>query len=670
MQSFNPRITAGVTAVILGLPVLAVGHKMHQDSAREANDRVDLVANQTALRLQDYLNSRLLSLSLMRHGMESGLIQTKEQFFSQAELLRSELSGIQALNWVNPELRITWVSPLKGNEAVQDKSVLDNPVAAEAIWGAEKLSQACMTAPIRLFQGGLGFATYFPIYADGDRTSKCEGFINGVFRSQEMLDDVLGMDLRNRFEISMRDRNAEVYTSKPAGMEALLDQGSAEVDVEILDRTWKLQIFPTPTTFDDLGHFHNVTFVLVGLGFVLAFATSVYFFLARREEHQEILEQRRLVKERMAQARKMEAVGELAGGVAHDFNNLLTAISGSASLAALDMPPSSTSGRHMKRILQACQSAAEMTSRLLTFSRTQHLDRGQCQAKQELEALHGLLSPLVRDDIQFEFQLGNDLHKLPLAPSDLGRVVLNLVTNSMEALPQGGTLRVQAQGVTQDSNGRAGNWLHICVSDTGTGMSAEVRDRVFEPFFTTKEAGGGTGLGLATAFGIVHGVDGLIQVKSELGVGTKVHVYLPMEVDVSTTQPETGLAGAHHRECNILVVEDEEVVRKVSTAILESVGHEVVAVGNGQEALEFFEQNGKVDLVFTDTFMPKVGGLELARRLREDGFQGSIIITTGYATDLSMEEVRELKASFLAKPFSRTELLSLVEYCLAKGDSA
>ena len=371
----------------------------------------------------------------------------------------------------------------------------------------------------------------------------------------------------------------------------------------------------------------------------------------------------------MAQAHKMEAVGQLAGGVAHDFNNLLTAITGSASLAALGVETTSPSARHLSRIGQVCKRASEMTSRLLAFSRTQHMDCGQCAAGPELMALQGLLEPLIRNDIRVSFEVADNLQSVPLAPSEFGQVVLNLVTNSMDALPSGGSLTVSAVTAAEDAAGRSGEWLHLCVSDNGAGMDATVRDRALEPFYTTKGPGEGTGLGLATVFGIVHGADGSLHIESEQAVGTKVHVYLPMEASTLPVAPEESLADDAGRECRILVVEDEEDVRAVSIAMLESVGHEVLAACNGKEALVIFEEKGTVDFVFTDTFMPEVGGLELARELRRKGFTGGIIMTTGYANDLSMDDVRELQASYLAKPFSRTELLSLVEYCLAKGDS-
>ena len=673
MQRVNPRIAAAITAMVLGIPVLGIAHTRHEHSETEAKGRVDLIAHQTALRLQDYLKTRLLSLSFIQQGMESGLVDTEEDFQKQSKAVRKELSGIQALNWVSADFQISWVSPLLGNEAALGKSVLENPIGAKAIQRAATTSQACMSAPLHLFQGGPGFTTYFPVsrLEQGELTAR--GFITGVFRSQEMLAEALGSDLSNRFKVEIHDSGNQVYASDPPQESGVVGAGSKAALIKILDREWELVIYPTPMTLEVMGQFHALPFAFGGLGFVLVFSACVYFFLARREEHQNLLEQKRLVKERMAQAHKLEAVGQLAGGVAHDFNNLLTAIAGSASLAGLDTQPASASARHLDRILQVCKRASEMTSRLLAFSRTQQMDRGQCAAGPELNALHGLLKPLVRSDIRFSFEVADDLHSLPLAPSEFGQVVLNLVTNSMDAMPKGGWLHVKADSALEDADGRAGMWLHLCVSDNGEGMDAAVRDRALEPFFTTKGPGEGTGLGLATVFGIVHGAEGSIHVESEPEAGTKVHVYLPMEPGSEPVselaEPKSILADDARRECHVLVVDDEEAVREVSVAILESVGHEVLTARNGKEALEIIEQKGKVELVFTDTFMPEVGGLELARKLRQDGFTGGIIITTGHANELSMEDVRELQASYLAKPFSRTELLSLVEYCLAKGDS-
>lgn len=653
--------------MILAIPVAWTAQGMRENSARETQERVDLVASQTALRLREYLESHFLSVGLLQHGMETGIIASEEEFREQSIIIQKAFGGFQALNWINHQYTISWVVPMHGNEAALGKYILDSPNSIVGIQGAARTNQPGLSQPIEsLFQGGRGFATYFPVR----RNEELLGFVNGVFRTNFMLEEALNSGVRDLYSVHISDKGMEVYSSSPFEEVVQVSYVSGSSGFDLLDRHWDLELRPLPSTLASLGNHQPLSFLLGGISFCLAIAAGAFFFFSRRVEQYRVMEERRLVKDRLAQAQKMEAVGQLAGGVAHDFNNLLTAIAGSASLAALDIESGSAPGRHLKRIVQACKRAAEMTSRLLTFSRTHQLDRGRCHAASEMLALEGLLKPLLREGIKVSFEVSDDLETIPLAPSELGQIVLNLVTNAMDALPDGGSLSVVARPASVDQQGQERQWLYLCVSDNGSGMPREVQERAFEPFFTTKKAGEGTGLGLATVYGIVNGADGSVDVESAPDVGTKIHVYLPMELDSQTQTLEGTTEQTSINECNILVVEDEEAVRDVSVAMLESVGHNVVSVSNGNAAQEYLTKHGPVDLVFTDTFMPEVGGLELARMLRQDGYQGSIIITTGYVTDLSMEEVRELKASFLAKPFSRTELLSLVEYCLAKGDSA
>ncbi|MHC4824872.1 MAG: ATP-binding protein, partial [Planctomycetota bacterium] len=361
------------------------------------------------------------------------------------------------------------------------------------------------------------------------------------------------------------------------------------------------------------------------------------------------------------QARKMEAIGQLAGGIAHDFNNLLTVITGNASLAAASTEPDAKSQVNLERIQKACLKASEMTGRLLAFSRTGPADHGQCDASLELLSLRDLLLPLVRENIDFSLEVGPNLGTVRLAPSELGQIVLNLMSNALDAMPGGGRLVIRASQTKSTEGGEQAAHVVLEAQDEGTGMEQEVAERMFEPFFTTKPAGKGTGLGLSTTYGIVQSAGGTIEVQSRPGEGTMIKIVLPSSNhNALPLEDQRAHMVTSDRSLRILVAEDEKPVRQVAIAALEKAGHEVVGVEDGLAALDLFEQDRDFDLVFSDMVMPKLGGLSLARRLRTLGFRGSLLLCSGYTTELSLEDLKEVQAEFLAKPYSPGSLASAV----------
>jgi len=365
--------------------------------------------------------------------------------------------------------------------------------------------------------------------------------------------------------------------------------------------------------------------------------------------------------ERLAQAQKMEAVGQLAGGIAHDFNNLLTAITGSASLAILEVQSGGKPAKHLQRLMHACRRASEMTGRLLTFSHASRVEQVYCDMGAELEELRGLLVPLVREDIALHYEVAPAIGSIHISPAELGQILVNLVTNAVAAMPKGGKLWVRATRTQLNHDRERGDWIKLVVRDNGEGMTREVQERVFEPFFSTKEAGQGTGFGLATVYGIVRRAKGSIHLQSEPGQGTEVQIYLPREsIRGVGTQSPTARSSVTKWQGKILVVEDEPEVREVMRAILTAEGHEVRTARHGAEALQILEGGAQFDLICTDAVMPELGGVDLAKGARALGFRGGFVVCSGYTTDLSAHDLKSLGMVFLSKPFTREELLAAV----------
>lgn len=646
--------------------------KLRDGSSQSLQGRMDLLAGQTALRLEEFLDSRLLAVQTLQKGMQLGVLQDSHRFAAASESLQSDFLGFQALNWIDDDYILRWVVPEEDNRGALGRNVLDSPMARHAVLKAEETGEPELSEPLDLFQGGRGIASYFPVFEDLEDGPSLRGFVNGVFRLGPMVEEAFEDRLQDDFALELRTMDGELlYASvghEPnhashveASVAGAHNHGHGKV--RALNQDWSLSLFPKADALTSLGAEEHFSFLVGGLALFLALAIGVGLYLVMRREEEQRRAERLQLQERVAQSRKLEAVGQLAGGIAHDFNNLLTAITGSASLASFDVEAESPASKHLERILQACRRAAEMTARLLTFSRSSAAEVGSCAATSELHALQDLLQPLIREDIQLDYHIDEGLENVPLAASELGQVVFNLVANAIDAMPQGGALQVHAKVCTADHEERPGPWVMIQVRDHGAGMSKETVERAFDPFYTTKRAGEGTGLGLSTVYGIVRRAKGSIDVKSNPGSGTTMRVFLPQ---LEHRPPvETEILPVHApavQSGRILVVEDEAKVREVAVAILEEVGYRVAFTSNGAAALDLLEQDADFDLVFSDVVMPRVGGLELARRLRERGFAGSILLSSGYATGLSREELDALNASFLAKPYSHARLLEAVAH--------
>jgi two-component system, cell cycle sensor histidine kinase and response regulator CckA len=395
-----------------------------------------------------------------------------------------------------------------------------------------------------------------------------------------------------------------------------------------------------------------------------------------RDETERHVAQRALdeSQEKLIQAQKMEAVGQLAGGVAHDFNNLLTAIRGNAELLMADMEPGSAPYEDVQEIRRAADRAAALTRQLLAFSRKQVLQPRVMDLNDTVAGVEKMLRRLIGEDVELATELQPALGHVRADPGQLEQVLLNLAVNARDAMPRGGRLVVRtADAVLGEADVRLyhyvvpGDYVLLSVADTGHGMDAQTAVRVFEPFFTTKPAGQGTGLGLSTVYGIVKQSGGYVWIDSAPGEGTTVRIYLP-RVDrpvAGLPQPAPAAEPGAARE-TLLLVEDEAAVRKIALRALRRAGYRVLEAVDGEEALRVSaEYPGAIDLVITDVVMPRVGGRDLVRRLRVERPETRVLFISGYSeAAVAGNGVLEPGAWFMGKPFTPDVLLDKLRQVL------
>ncbi|OKL45286.1 cell cycle histidine kinase CckA [Pseudovibrio exalbescens] len=394
--------------------------------------------------------------------------------------------------------------------------------------------------------------------------------------------------------------------------------------------------------------------------------------------------QQRALEAQFAQSQKMQAIGQLAGGVAHDFNNVLTAIIGFSDLLLASHRPTDPAFQDIMNIKQNANRAAGLVRQLLAFSRRQTLRPKELALTDVLADLTILLDRLVGEKIELHVVHGRDLWPVMADVNQLEQVIVNLVVNARDAMPQGGEVTIRTRNVNEDQSEEfddtrgmpMGDYVLIEVEDNGHGMPPEVLGKIFEPFFSTKDVGKGTGLGLSTVYGIVKQTGGYVYATSEVDVGTTFRIFLPRHVTaelpvvtakVEEKQVATDLTGS----ATILLVEDEEAVRAFAARALSSRGYEVFEAGSGTEALEIMEEtDGGVDLVVSDVVMPEMDGPSLLIELRKTRPDLKIIFVSGYAEDAFEKNLpADEKFTFLPKPFTLKQLATTVKDVLENGPS-
>lgn len=378
---------------------------------------------------------------------------------------------------------------------------------------------------------------------------------------------------------------------------------------------------------------------------------------------------RRQLEEQLSQSQRMDAVGRLAGGIAGDFNNLLTVITGYSELLRTELPTSNPMRRFAEEIMYAAERAAGLTRQLLAFSRGQAAQPKLLDLNGVITNMEQMLRRLLGQSVELILLPAPGLGRVNADPAQMEQVIMNLATNARDAMPNGGKLVIETADVDlQDANSarkigvQPGVYVMLALSDTGLGMDSATRSRLFEPFFTTKEQGKGSGLGLSTVYGIVKQHGGQITVYSQVGCGTIFEIYLPRAKEaagLSTRKPAVPKGSE-----TILLVDDEEGVRKLVNAILQANGYTVIEAGNGPSALAAYEKNAhKIDLVLTDIVMPQMNGFELGERLADQSPDVKILYMSGYR-DSPIGTEGQPNRAFLHKPFTPDTLLNKIREML------
>ena len=452
----------------------------------------------------------------------------------------------------------------------------------------------------------------------------------------------------------------DIYKELLSEIESVLK--GAEVRLEraaLIDRTRYVQLTYKPD-LDSLGN---------TLGYFL--------FIIDLTESRQAEERLRKSQEQLRQAQKLESIGRLAGGIAHDFNNMLTAINGYSELALSQLNDGDPLKRNIEEIKKAGERSANLTRQLLAFSRQQLINVSLINLNQAIIDSTVMIQRVIGEDIQIETDLYERLWTLKGDKNLLTQILLNLVVNARDAMPRGGIITISTQNVILDDDSmmlrfgaNVGPFVKLSVSDTGIGMDDETKKQIFEPFFTTKETGKGTGLGLSMVYGIVKQLDGYVWVESEPNGGTTFDLYFPRAEDTDeVTSVEIHNTNPKHGTETVLLVEDEDIVRELSSEVLRSCGYKVIEASSGKEALRSYKEFGQeISLLMTDVVMPGMNGEELAKQLLSIQPELKILYTSGYIDNpIALSDGLKHGAAFIQKPFTNIELARKIRAILDEG---
>ncbi|MFZ2633091.1 MAG: ATP-binding protein [Desulfosalsimonadaceae bacterium] len=387
----------------------------------------------------------------------------------------------------------------------------------------------------------------------------------------------------------------------------------------------------------------------------------------------DITEHRKL-EAQLRHSQKMEAVGTLAGGIAHDFNNILNIIMGYGVMVMDTLSAGSPAMEDMNEVLTAADRAADLTKRLLVFSRKKIAEVKSVNINELILGLKKLLVRIIRESIEFNLDLADRPLIVPADAGEIEQVLINLAANARDAMPEGGRLRigtglaeVDEESVAAYGYGKPGRYALITVADTGQGMDAEIQKKIFEPFFTTKGIGEGTGLGLAISYGIIKQHEGYIKVYSEPGQGTVFTIYLPLSEEAASPdkKPEAAASVKGGNE-TVLIAEDDASLRKLTKTVLESFGYSVILAEDGEDAItKFMENRERISLVLLDMIMPKKNGKEVSDAIIKIDPRMKVLFASGYAMDnITNKELTEAGFDFIHKPFRPKDLLIKVREVL------
>lgn len=693
-RSFSPASTAAIVFFISVFLSAILIWNFDRNSLRASRGRVLNNATSYAQIIQSDIQHAMSAAyalaALVRQG--GGKIA---DFEGVANAMLPLYPGVSHLE-LSPNGIVTQMVPLAGREKALGFNPLKDEVQSKEAILASDTGKLTMAGPLNLVEGGLAVIGRLPVFLDANDATKKSylwGFTNVVSRFPDIIASA------RLTQLSEDGFSYELWRIDPSThSKQIIDSSSlhspadpVEAKIKVPNGIWTLSVAPANgwTNFPQLA----VTSLLgLILSLLLALIAKLLVEAKARERKLETLVTSRTaqVVEREAankeleralhQVQKMEALGQLTGGVAHDFNNILQVILSSLELSLKHLVGGTAVARYLQNAIAATEQGAKLTGQLLAFARRNPLRPEPLR----LERLVGDMTSLVRrtlgESIAIELATSDELWTAIVDPNQLQNALLNLAINARDAMPNGGKLTIELSNSTLDVSYAAtdrevtpGEYVLLAVTDTGTGMSADTLERVFEPFFTTKPDGTGTGLGLSMVYGFVKQSKGHIRIDSELGRGTTVNLYLPRTLEgeaaarpIDETKTERGNGET------ILVVEDEDGVRASVASQLVELGYRVVTVENGEKALKVLAGGKRFDLLFTDLVMP--GGLNgrgLADEARMLDPALRVLYTSGYSESVITHQDRlDEGVDLLSKPYRRTQLAHAIRSALSSSTAA
>ena len=662
----------GLSTIVAVLVVwqLLVGHRNTEIQAATFEQ-----ASFVEAKAESELQSRVSFLEGLAAHWRSDLRLTQDDMESDAVLVMSGSPAYQSIVCVDPSLHLLWSVPKQKGQSIPDQL----PIIPALRTGLEKAGQLDRTVivPHVATREGQRFFVCVPV-----RSSARNGFLVGVFEENELLSSIL-QGVAPDYWLAIYDGQTSIYDR--GGAAPADDRYAGQATIAFRNLHWRVVAWPKPGAASYARSPLPMIVSIGGLLISITLAFAVYMAetaqlnlrslaKANRELEKEIAG-REQAEEALRHAQKMEAVGRLAGGVAHDFNNLLMVIRGQATLSQDSPGLPSTLRRELGEIVRAADRASSLTRKLLALGRRQVLQSRVLDLNALVTQVSEVLPPVLGADIPIRLDLEPGLGHVKADSAQFEQVIMNLVFNARDAMPRGGQLTIQTANAMLDADTsrkhpgvKAGPYVMLAVRDTGHGMSEQTKAHLFEPFFTTKATGKGTGLGLATVYGTVDQSGGFIAVSSEIGVGTAFEIYLP-RVEQPVVMVEGPRAIASHPEAKerILVVEDDDAVRRMTREFLTIKGYNVVEVSSAAEAIEVMESRGNtIDLVLTDVVMPGMKGGELVERLIKNRANLKVLYMSAYTEgDAINFGILSPGMAFIEKPFSPDELATKVADVLA-----
>ena len=662
---------------IVGLTTAICVLILWQRLVTQQSDEMQTVTRAQALvvknKLESELNSRILPLELLRERWQVRGYQNDADFQSDAALVVNLYPVYQAIEWVDPTFHVRWAMPQQQTEAGIDGVADEN--RRITLLAAKDSGRVMITHEVDWGPDRRGLFVCVPAYT-GENLA---GFVLGAFLYQNLFNSIL-QGVSQNYGIALYDGGQEIYNRAKSAPSAQ----AQEEDIDFQQLTWRAKVWPNPEILAfTRSPLPQVTFVggllMAGLLAFVVYMAETAALQARQvkignEKLKREIAGREQTEEALRHAQKMEAVGRLAGGVAHDFNNLLMVIGGQASLLLSGFGPLNPARQGLREIVKASDRASKLTRQLLAFSRKQVLQPKVLDLNNLVTHLAEWLPPALGEDIRLHLDLEPTLGRVKADASQIEQVIMNLVFNARDAMPHGGELAILTANTHLDeswahgdSEVKPGPHVMLTVRDTGLGMDSETQLHIFEPFFSTKDRGKGTGLGLATVYGTVRQSGGCITVSSQLGEGTTVQIYFPQVMEaIEVREERPAFPPALHGSEKILVVEDDDAVRRMTLEFLKISGYTVFEAKSGEEAVQFVAQHPEeIDLVLTDVIMPGLTGRELGERLLRLHPNLTILYMSAHTEDIIVNhDMLGRGMPFIEKPFSPDELAGKVRAIL------